>query len=166
MVQIFFFEDTRCSFDWRFIGNIEWCLGVFLSILRDLHRYIFSKTEFPLMSDPFERIANRCKYKYMQKTQGEEKRNVIYTPRENARLDSSSRQSLDLPRVVHLADIDELPAASPGNLLRVALAHQRLVCGLDCVHLVARATNPGSEVVDTSSAAHLVNQVLDTETEA
>lgn len=82
---------------------------------------------------------------------------------------STTRQaarSLDLPSVVHLADVDDLPAAGPRNFFRVALAHQRLVCGLDGVHLVPRAANPGGKVVDTGGAAHFIYKILDAKTKA
>ena len=74
--------------------------------------------------------------------------------------------SLDLARVVHLAHIDNLLAAGPGNFLRVALAHKSLVGGLDCVHLIPGSVDSRSEVVDAGSAAHFVNQMLGAETEA
>lgn len=74
--------------------------------------------------------------------------------------------SLDLARIVHIAHIHHLPAASPCNFLGVLLAHKRLVRGLDCVHLVSRAADPTGEVMDTGGTAHFVDQVLDTETEA
>lgn len=76
------------------------------------------------------------------------------------------KDSLDLPRVVHLANVDDLPAAGPGDFLGIPLAHKSLVCGLDRVHLVSRATDTASKVMDTGSTAHLVDQVLDTETKA
>lgn len=79
---------------------------------------------------------------------------------------SHVKASLDLPRVVNLAHVDDLAAARPGNLFRVALAHQRLVRGLDRVHLVSRAADAPGKIVDTGGTAHFVNQVLDAETEA
>lgn len=73
---------------------------------------------------------------------------------------------LDLSSVVNLANVDHLPATSTGNFLGVTLAHESLVGSLDSVHLVARAADSCSKVVDTGGTAHFVDQVLDTETEA
>lgn len=78
----------------------------------------------------------------------------------------NAMSSLDLPRVVHLAHIDDLLSASPSNFLRVALAHQCLVGGLDCVHLIPRSVHLGGKVVDTGGTAHFIDQVLGTETKA
>lgn len=90
-------------------------------------------------------------------TRGEEKsEHIIYT----------REVSLDLAGVVHLANIDNLAATGPSNLLRVALAHERLVRSLHGVHLVSRARNPSGQIMNTGGTAHFVNQVLDTETEA
>jgi hypothetical protein len=80
--------------------------------------------------------------------------------------DSTAQVSLDLARIVHVAHIDHLPAARPGNFLWVLLAHERLVGGLDGVHLVPGAADPRSEIVDTGGTAHFVNEVLNTETKA
>lgn len=72
----------------------------------------------------------------MQKTQEEEeKRSIIYTLGRNSKL--RLWWALNLTCVVHLAHIDNLPAECVSNLLRVTLAHECLVGGLDCVHLVS-----------------------------
>lgn len=73
---------------------------------------------------------------------------------------------LDLPRVVHLAHVDNLTTAGPGDLFGVPLAHKCLIGGLDRVHLISRAADTTGKIMDTGGTAHLVNQVLDTETEA
>lgn len=97
----------------------------------------------------------------------ERKTPIIYTPSENARLDQlQGHTGLDLSSVVDLAHVDHLPATSAGDFLGIPLAHESLVGSLDSVHLVAGAADPRSKVVDTGRAAHFVDQVLDTETEA
>lgn len=70
----------------------------------------------------------------MQKTQEEEKRSIIYTLGRNSK--SRPPGTLNLSCVVHLAHIDNLPAECVSNLLGVTLGHERLVSGLDRVHLV------------------------------
>jgi hypothetical protein len=112
----------------------------------------------------------KYRYKYMQKTQGEEKgkRHPLYTRREkmHGSISCERHAGLDLSSVVDLAHIDHLTATSAGNFLGIPLAHESLVGSLDSVHLVAGAADPSSKVVDTGGTAHFVDQILDTETEA
>lgn len=71
--------------DWRVMVYIY--LGEFLLISHALHEYIFSESSFHF--ELFQSMTNRYEYKYMQKTQEEKKKHIIYTPRQGG-LDWSS----------------------------------------------------------------------------
>lgn len=68
--------------------------------------------------------------------------------------------------VIHLPHIHELLSPSHGDLRRVGLVEEGLVCSLDAVHGVPRPRDLGGEVLDAGRTAHFEYPVRDAKTKS
>lgn len=73
---------------------------------------------------------------------------------------------LYIPGIIHFAQVDELYAPSPRNLLRITLIRQSLEGCFDGIHRVSGTSDSGSHVRDARAFAHFVYLCLASDAEA